>query len=219
MNLYWDTQNQKLVPSLYSTASISTMTLVLRDTVPVHLYIVTPQNSAVQPYTVGDIAALHTIAFGAKAVLADTEFDISENTWEAVGSGTDKYYGADVELNTAELIAAIGGSNTITLKAEFTIVSPAGANQLSTQFDLVINRDVIVGTEGIISGNYTVIIQYQDDDGGQGVRVINAAGTQVGMFKNGSPYVFCEATGLWHPLTARQVDGIVVPGYGEGVLQ
>jgi hypothetical protein len=195
------------------------MTLVLRDTIPIHLYIVTEQYSEVTKYAVSDIEALHTISFGAKAALTDAEFDVSENTWTPVGSGTDKYYSANVELNTAELIAAIGDLNTITLKAEFTIVSPTGANQLSTQFDLTINRDVIVGTEGIISGNYTVIIQYQDDDGGQGVRIINAAGTQVGLFKNGSPYVFCETTGLWYPLTAREVDGIVVPGYGEGVLQ
>lgn len=219
MNLYWDTQNQRLVPTLFNTSAIASMTFILRDTLPVRLYIVAPQNSATTPYAVTDIEATESIAFGAKKLLADADFTISQATWTGTGSGTSKYYAADIVLNTAEMIAAIGSADTVTLRAEFTIVGADNSNRLSTQFDLVINRDVIVGDEGTVAAQYPVIAQYTDDSGAAGVRIVNGAGVTQGLWKNGVPYVYCESTALWHPLIVRVVDGVPTPAFGEGVAQ
>jgi hypothetical protein len=150
LNLYWDTQNQRLVSSLYSTAAVTGYTFVLRDLIPVSLCLVTPQTSLTAPYAVTELGAGQLIKFGAKATLADADFDVSAPTWVSNGSALpDTRYTADISLNTAELITAIADADTITLEAEFTIQNADGSHELSTQFDLTVNRDVIVGTEGV----------------------------------------------------------------------
>jgi len=219
MAIYWDLQNQKLVPSLNSEAAITRYDFVLRDTLPVVLRVVNWQAVNNVPYVVTAIDAGKSIKFGAKASASyatDTEFLFSQATWTAAGSGTTTTYSANIPLNTAALIAKMGTATSLDCKAEFTILNATNGNELSTQVTFRIIRDVISGDEGVPSSEYDVIAQYIDDSGVASVRLVNSDGVAVGLFKNGAPYVFILSTGLWYPLTGTIQDGIPVPAFGAG---
>jgi len=219
MNIYWDMQNQKLVPSLTSTSKIERYDFILRDLLPVTLRVCNEQTNINVPYVVTAIDADKSIKFGAKALatyITDTDFLFSQATWTEVGSGTNTTYTADIELNTAELIAAIGSSSYLDCQAEFTIQNASNKNELSTQTTFRIYPDVIKGTEGVPTTEYQVIAQYTDDNNVAAVRIVNAEGVAVSLFKNGSPYVFIQSTGLWYPLTGTIVNDIPVPAFGAG---
>jgi hypothetical protein len=219
MNLYWDFQNQKMVASLNSTAAVTRYDFVLRDTLPVTLRVCNTQSVLNVPYVVTAIDAGKSIKFGAKALATyatDTEFLFSQATWTEAGTGESTTYTANIEFNTSELIAAIGSESYLDCKAEFTILNGSNENELSTQFTIRVLKDVVTGSEGVPTSQYPVIAQYTDDNGVQAVRLINAAGTCVGLFKNGAPYVFILSTGLWYPITGIIKDGIHVPAFGAG---
>lgn len=222
MPIYWDMSNQKMVPSLNSSTKITQYDFVLRDVLPVTLRVCNWQAVLNTPYVVTAIDAGSAIKFGAKALATyatDPDFLFSQGTWTAAGTGEDTTYTADITLNTAELIAAIGTSSYLDCKAEFTILNVGNDNELSTQFTMRIYKDVITGSEGVPTTEYQVIAQYTDDNGVQAVRIVDANGVAVGLFKNGSPYIFCLATGLWYPVSIAIVDGIatLAPGAGEAV--
>ena len=219
MAIYWDLQNQKLVPSLNSEAAITRYDFVLRDTLPVVLRVVNWQAVNNVPYVVTAIDAGKSIKFGAKAsatYAADTEFLFSQATWTAAGSGTTTTYSANIPLNTAALIAKMGTATSLDCKAEFTILNATNGNELSTQVTFRIIRDVISGDEGVPSSEYDVIAQYTDDSSVQAVRIVDADGVAAGLFKKGSTYNFCLETGLWYPDIISIVDGIPVKSLGAG---
>jgi hypothetical protein len=217
LNLYLDLQNQKLVPSVYSTNKITSMDLMLRDTYPIALYLLSEQSNTSQPYVIGDLlAAGETIAFGAKEDEDDADFLFSQSTWTKSGSGTTTKYFADLSLNTAALIDAIGDDDDLTVKAEFTVVGTSNENRYSTKFSIKVIKDVISGSEGVPSTEFPVVAQYTDDNGVAAVRLVNSAGVCMGLFKNGAPYVFCVETGLWYPLSINIIDSIPVLSTGAG---
>lgn len=219
MNMYWSFNEQKMVPSLNSTAEVTQYDFVLRDSLPVTLRVVNAQSSINVPYVATAIDAGSSIKFGAKALATystDANFLFSQATWVASGSGATTIYSADIQLNTAELIAAIGTSEYLDCKAEFTIENSLSEHELSTQFTMRIYPDVIQGTEGVPSTQYQVISQYTDDNGVAAVRIVNAEGVAVGLFKQGAPYVYISETGLWYPLTGIIQDGQPTPAFGAG---
>lgn len=219
MNMYWDFQNQKMVASLNSAAAVTQYDFVLRDTLPVVLRVCNTQSVLNVPYVVTAIDAGKSIKFGAKALATyatDGEFLFSQATWTAAGTGENTTYSANIQLNTSELIAAISTASYLDCKAEFAILNASNENELSTQFTMRIYKDVITGSEGVPTSEYQVVAQYTDDNGVQAVRLVNASGVAVGLFKNGAPYVFIQSTGLWYPLTGIIQDGIPVPAFGAG---
>ncbi|MCG2681187.1 MAG: hypothetical protein L6455_14655 [Kiritimatiellae bacterium] len=220
VNLYWSLGEQKLVSSLNSTTKIERYDFVLRDTLPVVLRVCNEQSNINVPYIVTAIDAGSAIKFGAKALATyatDADFLFNQATWVAAVSGTSTTYTADIPLNTAELIAAMGTAPYLDCKVEFTIYNTAlFTNALSTQLTFRIYKDVITGSEGVPTSTYPVVSQILDDTGAQIVKVINANGVLVGVFKNGAPYVFILSTGLWYPLTGIIQDGIPVPAFGAG---
>ena len=147
LTLYWSYTEQKLVKALTSKVAVTSIAAVLRDVMPVDLYLVTPQAVQATPYVAGEIAdigeGLH-IEFGAKAALTDTTYLCRQQTWTETGS---TYYAGNFPLDGAALGMAMSGITSKTLYAELTIVDGAGKNYLSTQFNLVISHDVIQGTE------------------------------------------------------------------------
>lgn len=219
MNMYWSHNEQKMIASLNSTAQVTQYDFVLRDSLPVTLRVVNAQSTINVPYVVTAIDAGSSIKFGAKALstyATDANFLFSQATWTEAGTGESTTYTADIPLNTAELIAAIGDSEYLDCKAEFTIENALSEHELSTQFTMRIYPDVIKGTEGVPSTQYQVISQYTDDNGVAAVRIVNAEGVAVGLFKQGAPYVFITETGLWYPLTGIIQDGIPTPAFGAG---
>jgi hypothetical protein len=220
MNIYWSHNEQKMIQSLNSTATVSRYDFVLRDSLPVTLRVCNAQAVQNVPYIVTSIGAGKAIKFGAKALATyatDTSFLFSQATWTESGTGETTTYTANIPLNTSELIAAIGTSSYLDCKAEFTILDISGnTHELSTQFAMRIYPDVITGSEGLATNEYIPIVQAADDTGAQIVRIVNADGVLVGVFKNGAPYVYIQSTALWYPLTGIIQDGIPVPAFGAG---
>ena len=86
----------------------------------------------------------------------------------------------------------------------------------TTQVTFRILPDIITGSEGVPSSQYPVIAQYTDDSGVKAVRIVNAAGTAMGLWKNGVPYIFEPDTALWYPVTIKIVDSVPVLALGAG---
>lgn len=221
MNIFWSYNEQKLVSSLNSTAAVTQYDFVLRDTLPISLYVVdlkTTGNITNVPYQVTALAGDQAVKFGGKALATfatDAEFLFSQGTWTLTGTGESSVYSANVTLNTSELIAAMGTASYLDCKVEFTILHDAN-HELSTQCTWRIYKDVITGSEGVPTSEFSVIQQVLDDTGAQCVKIVNAAGVLVGVFKNGSPYTYISSTGFWYPLTGTIQDGIPVPAFGAG---
>ena len=216
MNIYWWKDDQQLVAGLYSESKVTGYDWVLRDVIPVNLYVVESQSNINQPYAVTAIAGSESIEFGAKENRSDAAFLFSQDTWTPTGSGDSQRYVAEISLNTAELIAAIGSNDTIDVFGEFTIVQADGDNVLSTQFTIEVTRDIISGSDRVPTTEYPVIQQYTDDNDRRCVRIVNSNGRQVGLWKNGCPYVYEPSTQLWYPLTATIQDGQPTPAFGAG---
>lgn len=147
MNLYWDLQDQKLVYGLTNSRKVERVTYVLRDFVPVSLYLLETQANVNQPYTVRAITSGHAIKFGAKAALTDETYLSELATWTETGSGQGLYYAGSIPLNSAALIAAMVGVLELDLIAELTTQDGDGKHYLSTQFTLRVKPDVITGGE------------------------------------------------------------------------
>src|SRR3990167_9023043 len=148
MNIFWDWQNQKIRASLNSSVEITAYTMVLRDVYPITLAFVSPQSVVNQPYVAAAIESGKTILFTAKlstnlysAVL------VTEASWVASGAGATTRYAGEWAFNTAELVAAMGGSVTYALKGEFCIVRADNTNEYSTQFTINVVPDVNRETE------------------------------------------------------------------------
>ena len=146
MNLYWDTQNQKFLSSL-AGGSVTALSFVLRDALPISLYLCHRQSSILTPYVVESITSGHSIKFGAKAALTDTSYLVEQDTWTPAGSGSTQRYEASLPLNGASLISAMTGLYSLALFAEFTTQDGYGKQYISSQFTLTIIPDVITGSE------------------------------------------------------------------------
>jgi len=216
MNMFWDLQNQRLVTGLYSTATVASYSLVLRDKVPVSLALVTPQASATQPYAVTELSSGQSIRFGAKKVVTDSGFVVSAFTWADNGLALpSRRYTADIDLNTAELIAAIGALSTLAIVAEFTILNGDGSNELSTQFTINIKPDVIVGTEGSATSADDIAFAtpgYVTDQD----NAIKTPTSGLYRLKNGALQLYNSTTGLYHTLTLAGAAGSEYPSFGAG---
>jgi hypothetical protein len=147
MNIYWDISNQRFVKSLNSDVEVTGLSFVLRDAVPVSLYLVSEQSNIITPYTVTKITSGHSVKFGAKLALTDKTYLIEQDTWMPAGTGATQRYEASLPLNGAALISAMAGLNQLALFAEFTTQDYNGKQYLSTKLSLTVVPDVIQGTE------------------------------------------------------------------------
>jgi len=216
--IFWAANEQKFVQSLYTQATVSRYDFVLRDTLPITLRVVSAQAVQGQPWIAGAVDAGRSILFGAKTLsgyATETTFLFSQATWTASGSGSSTIYSAEINLNTEALIAAIGTASYLDCKVEFTLLN--GANhELSTQCTWRIVRDVISGSEGISAAAYLPIAQALDENGNRIVRIVDGAGTLVGVKKNGCDYNYCADDGKWYPTVIKIVDGVAVHSLGAG---
>ena len=133
--------------ALTSKAEVAGFTYVLRDSLPISLYLVQSQSNVTTPYAVTAITSGHSVKFGAKAALTDATYLVEQATWTSAGSGATQRYEASLPLNGAALITAMTGLTSKTLFAEFTTQDSNGKQYNSTQFSLIIIPDVITGSE------------------------------------------------------------------------
>ena len=221
MNVFWNINSQTIVSGLNASpaSSIKSYSMILRDYNAITLYVVAPTvpTSANQPFTPMVIDAGASISFAMKdpANLQNNPL-VSCVVWTpGVDALSNPIYSGQWILNTADLITFMGAKSSATLRAEFTLVQ-GGNDQFSTQFDVVITPDVIRDSDGVPASLFNSLEQYTDSNGVPGVRLINGAGVTVGVFKNGSSYIFSAVTGLWHPITIKIVDSQPIIGLGSG---
>ncbi len=216
--IFWAANEQKFVQSLYTQAAVTRYDFVLRDTLPITLRVVSAQAVQGQPWIAGAVDAGRSILFGAKTLsgyATETTFLFSQANWIVSGSGSSTIYSAEINLNTEALINAIGSASYLDCKVEFTLLH--GANhELSTQCTWRIVRDVITGSEGISPAAYLPIVQALDENGNRIVRIVDGAGTLVGVKKNGCDYNYCADDGKWYPTVIKIVDGVAVHSLGAG---
>ena len=147
MNLFWNINAQQLIPGLAGGGAVTLIICVLRDALPVSLYLCNEQSNISTPYAVTAITSGHSVKFGAKAALTDLTYLSEQATWTPAGSGATQRYEAGIPLDGAALIAAMTGLSSLDLFAEFTTQDAAGHQYLSTKFTLRVIPDVITGSE------------------------------------------------------------------------
>jgi hypothetical protein len=168
MNIYWDYAEHKLVKDLAGTQQITELTWILRDIIPVTLYVVTPAGSGSNYYQATDAPAGCAPVFGAKASsgLAGAHL-VYQPTWSKSGSGATAKYAANVSLATQELIDAVGSAASLEIVGEFTMLDASGNNRDSTQFTLYVKPDVTRGTETVLGGVYAPVLLKEETIGGK----------------------------------------------------
>ena len=145
MKLYWDIQNHEFVMGLTDSQTLQRLDWILRDQVPVELYIVTPNTS--QGYTQQEAPSGYTIRCGVKASGSFSGNPLATNyTWTLVGSGATAYYTGTVNLNTSELIAVVEAESQtedyLDLVAEFCFQDGSGNNRDSSQLTCRVTKDI-----------------------------------------------------------------------------
>lgn len=148
MNIFWDKENHEFVAGLSDSNLVTRLDWILRDTVPVVLYIVTPSTTD-QTYTPAAAPAGYSPRFSLKA---SGSFDgaalAAQATWtQTLDADSKIVYTANISLNTAALIAAVGALTELDLVGEFTLQDASGLNADSTQIDVRIKPDVHRATD------------------------------------------------------------------------
>jgi hypothetical protein len=141
MKLYWDLDNHVLVAGLSSTQQVNTLTLTLRDLVPITLYTVRPTTSLANAYYAAeDVPAGQSIVFAAKAAAAlSGNPPVDQLIWTKTGTGI---YEANLWLGQDLMVSTIASAATVELVAEFALRDADEVDHDSTQFTLTIQADV-----------------------------------------------------------------------------
>lgn len=181
MNIYWDIQNHRFLSDVQSGQRINRLDWILRDQVPVTLYICQPNSTG--GYTVQEAPASYSVVFGLKAEY-DGALIASQSTWTLSGSGTGATYPATVDLNTTEAIAAISSADTdyIDAIAEFTLQDANGVNRDSTQVTCRITNDINRPTEAQPAAAANTLWEEFVHSGQKCVRVKNTDGVTLAVF-------------------------------------
>ena len=215
MNLFWDRQNHKMTTALTSTQAVDRLTLVLRDTYEITLAEMTPQSNIGAPYVAGEVGAGQSIRFGAKASGSFAGgFLFSALTWVLTGSGSSARYTADMSLNTAALIAAIGTATALDVVGEFVVIGTGLENIDSTQFNIRAIPDVIRGTEGALADPDPALatVDYVDAAVAQAMEPSGGAyKLEDGLLKLWNPY---QST--WHAVSINGAAGSETISIGTG---
>lgn len=181
MDIIWDITNHRFLDSLTNSQELQRFDWILRDTVPVRLYIV---NETAAGYVQQEAPAGKTPKFTAKA-LASLSGDalVFCGAWTLNESGETAYYTADVDLNVTALIAAHeAGKNTSMewdIRAEFCFQDANGVDYDSTQIDLRIIEDVHRAGEAAPTAStaaWPYLVWYTDENGRHCARITNDLG-------------------------------------------
>lgn len=171
MNIYWDLQTHRLVGGMNDTSQIPDLTWVLRDKVPVKLYLLQPSTGE-NAYEAVLADAGKSVIFGAKEETGlSGPHLIYCGEWTLV-AGTVPYYTAVISLERNELITAIGTSPDLIIETEFRFLDAEGNRFDGTQHNLTVKADVNRGNEIPTTGVYSSCLVVQIVEDGQKVILI-----------------------------------------------
>jgi len=175
MNIYWDTQNREFVKSLTQGQVVSRIDWFMRDQQYVLLYLTTPSDED-QSYVPYEVPVGWTVKFGCVVDPGDA-YLVYEGAWTK--HDTETAYEATVNLDTEELIAAVGSAAKLDLIAEFTLQDVEGNTKDTAQINLQIKPDVIFAgaLEPTSAESWPWQQEFTDPETGElRVRILNSLG-------------------------------------------
>jgi len=147
MNVYWDIDNRQFVAATDSIQKETLFTLAARDVEPITLaYLEESASGAETPYDVSGPDSGEAIWCAIKEDPDDANYLAGPLQLLDNGlGGDDRRFTGDLNLATAELIAAIDSEDDdlLAVKFEVTVQSAAGYDKFTTQVDMNIFTDVI----------------------------------------------------------------------------
>jgi len=142
MNIYWEIDYRRLATGTRDDTVIGRIAMPARDLVPVNIRIV-DRDYVYEEYTVSELADDETIRFGAKSAFDDATYLFDETTWTLDDTDSDDpFYEGELDLNTNELVSAIGTTPTLTVWGELAVVKDS-RNYHTTRFLIDVANDVV----------------------------------------------------------------------------
>jgi hypothetical protein len=171
-----------LLASLTATQAVQRFNLVLRDQVPITLYIVQP-NALASAYVQQEAPSGFTAKLSVKvAPTATNAASLASDalafcgTWTLSGSGATAAYAGTLDLNVQGLIAAVGTSPYLDCLLELVLQDVNGTNRDSTQVALRIKPDVHRVTDAPPASLAPWWQEYTNANGAKCLRITNSAG-------------------------------------------
>jgi len=192
VNLYWEIDERRFVAGLSDPRVVELFEMPAGDVVPVRIYMV-ERSSIADPFSTVVLAAADEIVVSAKATAANAESLLYEDEFEEITVGAYTYYSGELDLNTKEIGAAIGGQRTLTVLFEVALNRIADDTQrYSTAVRLRLVNNII------------------------NVSTFPTTASENVKFVNNVLHIRNETTGDWHPMVAQGADGQEHINLGEG---
>jgi hypothetical protein len=174
---------QPLLSGKSSTEISATPSFILGDKFTLALYFRNPSAGITTASTPIEISG--AIALGAKATadLDATEFLFSASGFAETGADDDLRYEAALDLNTKELIAAMGTDDTLDVTVDIEVQDAGNTERLTFQFAAQIRRQALIGTEAGPTSAPSLFEYYTDGDGLHCLRIKNDLGETLQILK------------------------------------
>lgn len=174
---------QPLLSGKSSTEIASSPSFVLGDKFTLALYFREPSSGITTASTAIEISG--AIALGAKATadLDATALLFSASSFSAAGESDDLRYEAALNLNTAELAAAMEGADTLDVTIDIEVQNAGNSERLTFQFAAQIKRQALTGTEAGPTSLPSLFEAFTDEAGLHCFRLKNDLDETLAIFK------------------------------------
>ncbi len=136
LNLYYVIADGIFVRSLTDPRQVTTVPMPAQDSVPVSIFVV-QRDTLDEAFSVTDLDACENLIFAGVENIGDTNSMFYEDAFLQTASGDP--YVADVDLNTAVLIAALGTNDRLAIPAQLTVqITATLANTESARLRIMI---------------------------------------------------------------------------------
>ena len=181
-------------------------TFIQADKFPLNLYFRRRGNEG-NASTAVPLDAL-TVVLGAKLLdnLSATTLLFSAAGFAETGTGDDLRYQAVLDLNTAELAAALTTAKSCTARINIEIETAGNARRLSYQFDVTVQKQTYGGEAAPTPGTpiypHPSLLLLKQEDGARW------------RFKGGEWQYYFSEDGKWRSVGHALVNGVPAPAYG-----
>lgn len=145
MNIFWQYPNRKLVKGLSDPVEPVELFMAARDIVPITLALV-DRTSIADAFTAETLTEDDDLIIALKETTNSASNLAYEADWTYNADADAPRYTAELDLNTAALIAAMGSRDRISVFGGLAITRTIGGelrHLYSTQFKIVIENDVV----------------------------------------------------------------------------
>lgn len=143
MELFWNTTQKELAESYTDDQPVPEVCLVQGDYETVTVAIMEETGVASAPFSIASLPAGGTLKYGAKVNPDDETYCFLASSFVASGAGSAERHAQDVDLDTAEIAAALGGEAFVILFGELAVISAAGRHLWTTAVRLKLRKKVV----------------------------------------------------------------------------